>query len=350
MGRKRLLFNLSNSEKKQMQAIVSARTSEQRMVERCKIVLLTEEGKTLDEIEEILCISRVTANHWRRRFLLSRLEGLKDAPRPGRPRTFSAEDRLKVIARACQRPENITHWSTRDLASALREENLNISKSTVNRILSGADLKPHRVEMWLTSKDPEFEKKTAEIVGLYMNPPENALVICVDEKTGMQALGRKIPNKPMKPGSPEKMEFEYQRHGTRALIASFVVQSGEVAGKTYPRHSRYEFLDFLQELANRYPEQELYLIMDNFRTHKTKEVQQWVQKQGERIKFHFTPTHASWLNQIELWFSILSRKFLKRNIFDSTEDMVKKLIAFIEAYNKTAKPFKWTYTGDPLKI
>lgn len=350
MARKPINLNLSESEKMELESIIRSRTSEQRMVERSKIILLTEEGKSLDEIERLLGISRVTANLWRKKFKMKRMEGLKDTPRSGRPRIFGSKDRLKVIARACQRPDNITHWTNRDLAKTLKEEDLHISKSTINRILSDADLKPHRVEMWLTSKDPEFEEKSAQVVGLYMNPPENALVICIDEKTGMQALGRKIPNEPMKPGIPERMEFEYIRHGTQALIASFVVQSGEVTGKTYDRHSRYEFLDFMEDIANKYPHQEVYFIMDNFRTHKTKEVQEWVQKQGGRIKFHFTPTHASWLNQIELWFSILARKFLKRNIFTSVKDMVKKLMAFIEEYNKTAKPFRWTYAGDPLKI
>jgi transposase len=154
----------------------------------------------------------------------------------------------------------------------------------------------------------------------------------------------------MKPGSPEKMEFEYVRHGTQALIASFVVQSGEVFGKTYDRHTRYEFLDFMQDVAEKHPDKNLYFIMDNFRTHKTKEVMEWVESQEGRIHFHFTPTHASWLNQIELWFSILARKFLKRNIFDSVDDMVKKLMSYIEEYNRNAKPFRWTYAGEPLKI
>ncbi len=164
------------------------------------------------------------------------------------------------------------------------------------------------------------------------------MVISVDEKTGMQALGRKIPNRPMEPGRPEKMEFEYVWHGTQALIASFIVQSGEVFGKTYEKHTRYEFFDFMQAVSARYPDKDLYFIMDNFRTHKAREVTEWLEKQDGRIHFHFTLTHASWLNQIELWFSILARKFLKRGIFDSVDDMVKKLMAYIEEYNQNAKP------------
>lgn len=350
MSRKKLALNLSLEEKRDLAAIIKAKTSEQRMVERCRIIIMTDEGKTLDDISSALDISRATVNLWRQKFQMKRMEGLKDEQRPGRPRSFTSEDRLRVIARACQKPENVTQWSTRDLADALKGENLEISKSTVNRILLETDLKPHKVEMWLTSKDPEFDEKCAQVVGLYMNPPENALVISVDEKTGMQALGKKIPSKPMKPGSPEKVEFEYIRHGTQALIASFVVQSGEVFGKTYDKHTRYEFLDFMQEVAAKYPDKDLYFIMDNFRTHKTKEVMEWVEKQGGRIHFHFTPTHASWLNQIELWFSILARKFLKRNIFISVDDMVRKLMAYIEEYNQNAKPFRWTYAGEPLKV
>lgn len=350
MSRKKLTLNLGLEEKKDLTAIIRAKTSEQRMVERCRIILMTDDGKTLDEIAGALDISRATVNLWRQKFLTKRMEGLKDKQRPGRPRNFTSEERLKVIARACQKPENTTRWSTRDLAEALKKENLDISKSTVNRILLEIDLKPHKFDMWVTSRDPEFDEKCARIVGLYMNPPENALVISVDEKTGMQALGKKIPNKPMKPGYPEKTEFEYVRHGTQALIASFVVQSGEVFGKTYDRHTRYEFLDFMQDVTAKYPDKDLYFIMDNFRTHKTKEVMEWVEKQNGRIHFHFTPTHASWLNQIELWFSILARKFLKRNIFDSVNDMVKKLMAYIEEYNQNAKPFRWTYAGEPLKV
>lgn len=350
MSRKKLVLNVTMEEKKDLTTITKTKTSEQRMVERARIILMTDDGKSLDDIARDLGISRATANLWRQKFLTKRMEGLKDEQRSGRPRNFTSEQRLKVIARACQKPENITQWSTRDLAEALKQENLEISKSTVNRILLDTDLKPHKVEMWLTSKDPEFDEKCAQIVGLYINPPENALVISVDEKTGMQAVGRKIPNKPMKPGSPEKMEFEYVRHGTKALIASFVVQSGEVFGKTYEKHTRYEFLDFMQDVAEKYPDKTLYFIMDNFRTHTTKEVMEWLEKQGGRIHFHFTPTHASWLNQIELWFSILARKFLKRNIFDSVDDMVRKLMAYIEEYNQKAKPFRWTYAGEPLKV
>lgn len=342
MSRKKLVLNVTMEEKKDLTTITKTKTSEQRMVERARIILMTDDGKSLDDIARDLGISRATANLWRQKFLTKRMEGLKDEQRSGRPRNFTSEQRLKVIARACQKPENITQWSTRDLAEALKQENLEISKSTVNRILLDTDLKPHKVEMWLTSKDPEFDEKCAQIVGLYINPPENALVISVDEKTGMQAVGRKIPNKPMKPGSPEKMEFEYVWHGTKALIASFVVQS--------EKHTRYEFLDFMQDVAEKYPDKTLYFIMDNFRTHTTKEVMEWLEKQGGRIHFHFTPTHASWLNQIELWFSILARKFLKRNIFDSVDDMVRKLMAYIEEYNQKAKPFRWTYAGEPLKV
>ncbi len=350
MSRKKLSLNLSAEEKKALTSVVKAKTSQKRMVDRCRIILLTEDGFSLDDIAATLNTSRATVNLWRQKFLERRLEGLKDERRSGRPRNFRSDERLKVIARACQKPDNITQWSTRDLAAALKKENIQISKSTVNRILMETDLKPHKIEMWLTSKDPEFDEKCAQVVGLYMNPPENALVISVDEKTGMQAIGRKIPNKPMKPGHTEKMEFEYVRHGTQALIASFVVQSGEVFGKTYNRHTRYEFLDFMQDVAAKYPDKNLYFIMDNFRTHKTKEVMEWVESQRDRIHFHFTPTHASWLNQIELWFSILARKFLKRNIFDSVDDMVRKLMAYIEEYNQNAKPFRWTYAGEPLKI
>ena len=359
MSKRRIIFNTSGSERKKLEAIAKSKTAEQRMAMRCKIILMTEEGKTLDEIAEKLDISRVTANNWRRRYLLKGVEGLKDVPRSGRPWKFDSVERLKVITHSCQKSKDIDSWSSRDIALTLEEKDLKISKSTVHRILSNANLKPNRVEKWLASKEHEFKEKSVQVVGLYINLPGNALVISVDEKpagtyhtggqiaggTNIQSLEAKAAENPQKALSPEK----YAKCGTQALIASFVLQSEEAVGKTYSKNNKYEFLDFLQEISDKYPDQESYFIMDDFRNHETKEVAEWVRKQRGRIKFHFTPTHASWLNHIELWFSILARKFHKHNIFESVEDMVSNLMAFIENYNKNSKPFKWTYGGDAFK-
>lgn len=347
MARKAVKIVLSNEEKSKLQKYANGKATEHRMVVRAKIVLMAANGTETIRIAKQLDISPKMVCKWRIQYSKYGIEGLSDAKRPGRPWKFGPEDRLKVITTACQKPEAITHWSIRELQKNVPN---NMSRATIHRILKKTDLKPHQYKMWLNSNDPEFEAKQTEITGLYMNPPENALVICVDERTGMQALGRKIPNKPMRPGQPEKMEFEYVRHGTKSLIAAFVAHEGKVTGKCYDRHRHEEFIDFLEEIEKEYPQKELHIIVDNLSVHKHKDVNKWLEKRNGRIKFHFTPTHASWLNQIELWFSILSRKLLKRGIFNSREDLVAQVMKFIEKYNKEAKPFRWTYTGEPLKI
>lgn len=333
MSKKRITFNLSNPEMEQLESIVRSKTAEQRMVTRSKIILMTEEGKTLDEISGKLDISRVTANHWRRRYLLRRMEGLKDEPRSGRPWTFSSEDRLKVIAHSFKNAKDATPFSNRKLASTLERENLKISKSTVQRILSNTGLKPHRIEKWLTSKEPEFESKITQVVGLYMNPPENAFVICADKETNLQESGKKTSGKPMK-------------SGTQALIASLIFDSEKNTKKGDFKHQGYEFLDFLKEIIHKHPNQELYFIMDNInKSLKTKKITEWGGKQGGHIKFHFAPTHESWLNQIGFCFTLFARKFPKRNIFDSVDDMAGKITMLLENFNKNTGSFKWISTS-----
>lgn len=343
--------SLSHEEKEELYRIIRKSTSPQHKVLRAKIVLLAEQRMPTEAIMKELNISKNTAVKWRKRFCKNRLDGLKDEQRPGKPRIHSAEVRLKIATEACRPPETVTHWSTRELAQYLSHQGIPVSHMTIQRVLSAEKIKPHLSEYWLNSTDPDFEAKQAEIIGLYLNPPENVLVISVDEKTGMQALGRKHPNKPVQKGSPEKMEFEYKRHGTVSLIASLAVHQGEVIGKCYECHTNNEFRDFLEEIDHSYGHhnKEIHLIVDNLRVHKHQRVKEWL---SEHPKYfvHFTPTHASWLNQIELWFSIFARKIIKRGVFDSKDDLVKKTLDFIELYNKNAKPFRWTYTGDPLTI
>ena len=351
MARKAREVILSEKERANLEKRVRKGTEEQRMIPRLKIVLLASRGLETREIAERLGISQKTVCKWRGRYVQKGLDGLRDNQRSGKPWKFSAEERLSVITTACKPPKTTTHWSVRDLQKEVSKKiSRSISYVTIYRILKSIDLKPHQYEMWLNSQDPEFEAKQAEIVGLYMNPPENALVLSVDEKTGMQALGRKYPNKPMIPGYPEKVESHYVRYGTKSLIAALAVHKGEVIGKCYDHHRHEEFIDFLGEIERTYPDKELHLIVDNLSVHKHKDVKKWLAKRKGKIKFHFTPTHASWLNQIELWFSILSRKVLKRGIFSSREDLVETVMKFIKEYSQEAKPFKWTYTGDPLKI
>lgn len=339
------VINLTMEERQELERVVRADTSEQRAVLRARIVLLADEMRSTEEIMNALRVSKPVVIKWRSRFRENRLNGLHDASGRGRPRTYGPEIRLKIATEACRPPEGSTHWSTRDLAAHIGK----VSHVTVHRILAAEQIKPHRQEMWLNSQDPDFEAKQAEIIGLYINPPENALVLCVDERTGMQALGRKTPDKPVRPGTPARREFEYVRHGTKSLLAALAVHEGTVTGECYDRHTHAEFLDFLQILDRTYPLGELHLIVDNLSVHKHGRVRKWLERHP-RIKFHFTPTHASWLNQIELWFSILSRKVLKRGIFASKDELVAEVMHYIPKYNQTAQPFRWTYTGDPLTI
>jgi len=336
-------MDLTPEERQELERIVRADSSEQRAVLRARIVLLADEGRSTVEIMNVLGVSKPVVVKWRSMFATDRFDGLRDAPGRGRPRIIGADIRLKIATEACRPPEGTTHWSTRELAAHVG----GVSHVTVHRVLSAEKIKPHLQEMWLNSQDPDFEAKQAEIIGLYLNPPENALVLCVDEKTGMQALGRKAPDKPVRPGIAARREFEYVRHGTKSLLAALAVHEGTVTGRCYDRHTHREFLNFLQTLDNLYPSGELHLVVDNLSVHKHENVQRWLESHP-RVKFHFTPTHASWLTQIEIWFSILGRKVLKRGIFNSKEELVAKTLDYVEQYNRTARPFRWTYTGDPL--
>lgn len=351
MARKGSIVVLSSEERAQLEKICNRSTSEQRLVFRAKIILALSEGLSVQEVSQKLDVPPKTIIKWKKRYLSQKLDGLKDAPRPGKPAKFTPSEKLKVISEACKSPTHITHWSTRELRGHLKKKcGISMSHMTIQRTLKEADLKPHRVEMWLDSTDPEFEAKQLQIIGLYMNPPENALVLGIDEKPAIQAIDREKPNKPMRPGSPEKMDFHYKRYGTQSLFAALSVHQGQVVAKSYDRHRTVEFLDFLDFIEKKFPHREVYLIMDNLSTHKHQDVDTWFEKRKDRFHQVFTPTYASWLNQVELWFSILSRKVIKRGVFSSKEDLVKRIMSFIEEYNQTAKPFQWTYTGKPLAI
>lgn len=344
MARKAREIVLSDEERAELERIVRAQRSEQRMVARARVVLLAAAGWRNDEIASVVGLSAHAVGRWRGRFAEERLEGLGDRPRPGGPRRYGHDERLCVFATACSPPpEGEAHWTVRSLAAAV-----GIGKSQVHAILAAADLKPHQVRSWLQSIDPEFETKQAEVCGLYLNPPEGAIVVSIDEKTSIQAKEPIRVEIPLQPGKPARREFEYRRHGTVALLAALLIHSGEIKGQVYERNSRVEFIDFLELLEAEIPEgKEVHAILDNLQVHKTPEVCAWLATHP-RWHFHFTPTHASWLNQIELWFSILSRRLLKRGIFKSRDDLKAKLLAFIDRYNPTAKPFAWTYQGKPL--
>jgi transposase len=337
-------ITLVDEERATLEEIVRASRSEQRMVTRARVVLLAAEGKPNRQIAREVGLSERKVGVWRNRFAERRIEGLSDLPRPGKPHVYDHDKQVEVFKTACSPPpEGETHWTVRSLA-----ETVGVGKSQTHAFLAQADLKPHQVRSWLTSLDPDFDTKRADVCGLYLSPPENAIVVSLDEKTSIQARQPIRKELPMEPGKPARREFEYKRHGVQALLAALLVHTGEVIGEVYDRNSRVEFLDFLDRLEAEIPAgKEVHAILDNLQVHKTPEVQQWLEDHP-RWTFHFTPTHASWLNQIELFFSILTRRLLRRGIFTSKADLKIQLLAFIERYNPTAKPFAWTYQGKPL--
>ncbi len=352
MGRVAAAVDLDVEERRELEALLRARRSEQRAVERARIVLLAADGLANYEIAERLSIDSDTVGKWRSRFAGERLAGLEDRSRPGRPLVYDHDDRLKVIKTVTEEPPDpASHWSGHQIAEALADD-VGISRSQIWRILDDLDLKPHRVRSWLTSKDPEFWEKAADVCGLYLDPPANALVLSVDEKTGMQAKSRTNPTKPSRPGMVERREFEYRRHGTTALFAALDVHSGEIISETKDRNRSMEFTSFLDHLDRVTPnELTLHLVLDNGPSHTSKETRNWLDhpNRKERFEIHYTPTHASWLNQVELFFSILTRRLLRRGEFESVDELAAKVVAFIENYNRQAQPFRWTYEGKPLK-
>ncbi len=313
-----------------------------RYVIRAKIILLLEEGRSYDEIKQSLDVGKTAISKWKGRFIESGIEGLKDAPRSGKPRTYTEADRARVIQRACEDPGNgYTNWSQRRIA-----KELGMAQSTVNLILKENDLRPHKVDYWCgKSTDPEFEDKMLNVVGLYMNPPEKALVLCVDEKTQMQALDRTQPELPLQKGKPKRQTATYKRNGTVSLIASLAVHTGEITGEIIDKNNVNNFLKFLKKIDRKYTNKHLHIIVDNLPVHKHKDVKLWLSKK-RKITIHYTPTYSSWLNQIEIWFNILSKDVLKGGIWKSKEQMVTQLMTYIKTYNKErAAPFSWTYTG-----
>lgn len=345
MARTSLPIEISEGQLSEQKMMHRSLKLEKRFSQRSHVILLSLKGYSLDEIENKTGLSRRAVNKWRNRFREFGIEGLKDASRSGKPTSITAEQKAMVIQKACEKPMGgYTNWSQARIA-----EEVGISQGMVNLILKKADLKPHKIEYWCgKSPDPEFESKMVNIVGLYMNPPENAIVLCVDEKTQMQALDRTQPELPLKAGLPRRQTVTYKRNGTVALIASLAVHSGEITGKTIKSNNAENFLKFLKRLDRTYRNKTLHIIVDNLSVHKNKSVKEWLA--GKRkIKMHFTPTYSSWLNQIEIWFNIFSKDVLKGGIWQSSKQMSDQILEYIKTYNKTrAKPFEWTYSGNPL--
>ncbi len=350
-GKRRV--HLSRRQRKELRSIVRRGKSENRAAMRARILLLAWEGKTIAEIARRVGVSRKVARKWIERFRTCGMEGLRDCPRPGRPPWYTLEQRLKVIEAACQNPGDFgraeTRWSVTPLCDTLKKRRMagGMGRSSVHRILSGGAIKPHQVKMWVNSHDPNFQKKAEEIVGLYLRPKPGHTVLCFDEKPGIQANERIHPSHPVRPGKPERVEFCYRRHGTQDLLAFFNVHTGEVLARVKARHTANEFLEMLDLAVTKYPEGPIDIVLDNLSVHSTPEVKAWLRKH-RRVRFYFTPIHASWLNQVEIWFSILQRQLLRRGSFSSKEELAQRIAAYIRQWNERAKPFRWTWSGWPL--
>jgi transposase len=310
------------------------------------LILALDRGRSYSQIESELNTSRPTIARWKARFENHGMEGLKTRHRGSKPRTVTPAVQARVLRTVMQPPpDGSTHWSCRKLGAALR-----LGKSTVQRILSTARVKPHRLDRYMTSDDPQFEEKATDIIGLYVEPPQHAAVFCVDEKTAIQALDRLDPVLPLSPGRAERHGFEYYRHGTLSLYAALDVKTGRVHGKTARRHTSEDFLAFLAEIVERTPGRgEIHIVLDNLSAHKTKSVAAFLE-QNPRIRFHFTPTYSSWLNQVEIWFAKIQRDVIDRGVFTSVADLSRKLMKYIRLYAKSARPFRWTYTDVSRRI
>ena len=312
------------------------------LAQRARIVLLAAEGTPNVQIAQAVGVSRPTINLWRKRYGRSGLAGLDDQPKSGRPRTIDRNEILSATLTAPPKKLGITHWSSRLLAAQL-----NIDATTVLRCWRFYGVQPWRSETFKFSTDPELIAKVTDVVGLYLEPLANAIVLCVDEKSQIQALDRTQKMLPMRTGSVEKHTHDYVRHGTSTLFAALEVATGKVTAATKPRHRRQEFLAFLKQVARAYPDRELHLVMDNYAAHKTSEVKTWLADRP-RISVHFTPTSGSWLNLVEVWFGIIERQAIRRGTFTSVPDLNAKIRAFITGWNNRSVPFVWTKTADEI--
>jgi transposase len=337
-------LELSAAERAQLESWTRRRTSAQALALRSRIVLLAAAGRNNSEIARELGIHRNVAGKWRSRFLEHRLDGLTDEPRPGRPRTITDDKVEEVIVKTLESaPHDATHWSTRSMA---RE--VGLTQSAVLRIWKAFGLQPHRQETWKLSKDPQFIDKVRDVVGLYLNPPERAVVLCVDEKSQIQALDRTAPILPMLPGTPQRATHDYRRAGTSSLYAALDITTGRVIGALHSRHRAIEFKKFLQTIDREVPAHfDVHLVLDNSSTHKTPAIRNWLAAHP-RFVVHFTPTSSSWLNLVERWFAELTTKKLRRGAHRSVRDLNTDIRAWIETWNKDPKPFVWTKTAEEI--
>ena len=343
-GRPKAELVLNESEREQLQSWARRRKTAQALALRSRIILACARGIDNKVVAERLAVTSKTVSKWRNRFVAMRLEGLMDAPRSGAPRRIEDAQVEALITRTLEsKPKDATHWSTRSMA---RE--MGLSQSAVSRIWRAFGLQPHRQETFKLSTDPLFVEKTRDIVGLYLDPPDRAMVLCVDEKSQIQALDRTQPVLPLAPGVPERRTHDYMRHGTTTLFAALDVATGKVLGRLHRRHRSREFLKFLRTIDANVPhELDVHLIMDNYGTHKTPAVKRWFARHP-RFHVHFTPTSASWLNLVERWFATLTEKQLRRGTHRSTQQLEKAIRTYLDISNEDPKPFVWSKTADEI--
>ena len=346
MARYRELFSLTPEQRQELTRWSQSRTLPAGKVFRARLILALADGKTYNAIKQELDTTARTISRWKQRFEDSGIEGLEAKHKGSKLRTATPAVQAKVCRKVQQRPQDgSTHWSVRKLAAEM-----GLSKSSVHRILTQARLQPHRLERYRASNDPDFETKAADSIGLYLEPPQHAAVFCVDEKTAIQALDRLDPVLPLSPGRAERHGFEYYRHGTLSLYAALDVKTGKVQGKTAKRHTSDEFIAFVSDLVKRARwAKEIHIVLDNLSAHKTKAVQQFL-SEHPKVRFHFTPTYSSWLNQVELWLAKIERDLLARGIFTSVSELSRKIGKYIRAYAKVAKPFRWSYSDPRHRI
>jgi transposase len=335
---------LADEEREVLERWARRPKSSQALALRCRIVLAAAEGKPNIEIAAELGCNRLTAGRWRSRFAEHRLDGLHDEPRPGKPRMISDEDVERVIVKTLEeQPRDATHWSTRSMAAAT-----GMSQSAVSRIWRAFGLKPQQAETFKLSPDPQFIDKVRDIVGLYLNPPEAAVVLCVDEKAQIQALERSAPVLPLLPGVPERRSHDYLRNGTTNLYAALDLASGKVIAEMTPRHRAEEFRRFLNRIDAAVPAHlDVHVVLDNSSTHKTPSIQRWLVRHP-RVTFHFTPTYSSWLNLVERWFAELTTKWIKRGSHRSVRELTASIRTWITNWNDDPKPYVWHKTADEI--
>jgi transposase len=337
------VFEVKGSDRDVLEKWLRSPTLPQAFGLRARIVLASADGEGVRPLSRRLGVSQATICQWKRRYRAEGLAGLKTRPRSGRKKTISPAKERAVVAATLRRPKTTTHWSARRLARVV-----GLSPATVHRIWQKHGLQPHRVETFKFSTDPDFETKLADIVGLYLDPPERALVLSVDEKSQIQALDRTQPLLPMRSGSPERRTHDYVRNGTTSLFAALEVASGKVHGRCYPRHTHVEFLAFLESIRKSYPRREIHLICDNYGTHKHPRVRQWLAAHPH-FHMHFTPTSASWLNLVERWFALITSQAIRRGSFDSVRQLERTILRYLAAWNEDAKPFRWTQTARQIR-